>query len=68
MEGAEFKEGGLYWLARPDGLSLHWIATGHGYLWVGVNLRNQGGDFKSLATGENHYFTHDEMDPVEKEG
>jgi hypothetical protein len=75
MKDADFKEGQVYWLARPDFASRREIRGGHGYLWVlsarpitPVPSAYAAAYFKSVATGAEAVFFHSEMDPVEEEG
>lgn len=67
MRKEDFKRGGLYLVSEPSVISRLFSVPEHGYLWVGVNRRSQGGDFKSVATGVWRYFNFTELTPVEKE-
>jgi len=62
------KEGQLYYLSNPDGVSLRTVVQdGDGYLWVATRAdRNGGGRCRSVATGVETYFDESEMEPVDE--
>ena len=57
------KKSDLYYLSRPDEMSLHGpIARGHGFFWVRVT----GWRYRSVATGMECMFWSSELTPLEQ--